>query len=575
MGRTAATLGGAGTGAAIGTAIMPGVGTALGAVGGGLLGYLGSSSDTKAQAPPIDPRVYQYGGNMSGVGNERVQGYDTQGGAYRSEATHAQGRGISDYGAQQSANNAAYNANQAATHIGQQGVQAQQQSLARQQAGNNALAAFANQPQGPSAAQAQLQQGANQAFAQQMAAARSGTNAGGQANAMRGAAFQQAGIMGNMNAQQAALRAQEGQAYQQQRLAALGAAQQGYSAEAGTAGQMRGADFNNAQLQAQTQLQGGQLQAGTQLGYGNLQAQNRQQNDAYSLGLGQLAAGQDQFSQNVYAQQAAMNMRGQEFAAGQAMQANQLNMQADQANNAGMFGMASGGMGAVGSMLSDTREKKDIAHAQGVADALAALGERRTPFSARAAGQGFSADTSEFNTSYGDARDATRRVMPIDRGTVVRSQVPRDSDLSAAGYYDRPQTAAVARFPDAPGVARSADVPTARFQDTDLRMPAYEYGYRNPFSPGAAPGRHVGPMAQQLEQNPATAGTVQDTPQGKMVDPGRLTMVNTSAIGEQQQRLDALEKQLAALGVQPNRTSYGGADLNALDDAYARDRAYR
>jgi hypothetical protein len=108
--------------------------------------------------------------------------------------------------------------------------------------------------------------------------------------------------------------------------------------------------------------------------------------------------------------------------------------------------------------------------------------------------------------------------------------------------------------PRAPDTA-SLDQAYAREQNApavDLR-PArgYSYEYKDPNAPGAAPGRHVGPMAQDLEQT-AAAGTVKDTPTGKVVDTPALTMVNTAALSEQQRKMQELERQLAALsGAQP------------------------
>lgn len=78
--------------------------------------------------------------------------------------------------------------------------------------------------------------------------------------------------------------------------------------------------------------------------------------------------------------------------------------------------------------------------------------------------------------------------------------------------------------------------------DTVKGAPAYSYNYKDPSQPGAKPGRMVGPMAQDLERGPLGNTVVKDTPQGKMVDSGRLTMVNTSAIAEQQKQLDALKR---------------------------------
>jgi hypothetical protein len=69
----------------------------------------------------------------------------------------------------------------------------------------------------------------------------------------------------------------------------------------------------------------------------------------------------------------------------------------------------------------------------------------------------------------------------------------------------------------------------------------YEYEYKEPDAPGAAPGKQVGPMAQDLEHT-AAKGTVHTGPDGKKsVDTGRLALVNTAALSEQQRRLERLE----------------------------------
>jgi hypothetical protein len=74
----------------------------------------------------------------------------------------------------------------------------------------------------------------------------------------------------------------------------------------------------------------------------------------------------------------------------------------------------------------------------------------------------------------------------------------------------------------------------------------YEYEYKDPNAPGAAPGRQVGTMAQELEQTSA-APVVHDTPFGKQVDTARLPLALAPAVGETQRRVDELERQLAAL----------------------------
>lgn len=556
MSKTSSALGGAGVGAAAGTAVMPGIGTAVGAVGGALLGYLGGSDDQKPAPYQADRQNFEYGGHMSAVGKQRAERYDTQGNDLRDQATGVQRRNMYNSGAQGYADTSAHQA-AAALGYGDQARGQQVQSLNDQRQAAQALGAFAQQGPGPSAAQAQLQAGANQSFAQQMAAARSGSNAGGQANALRGAAFQQAGIMGQENAQAAELRANENTAFQAQKLNALSAAQQGYGAVAQDAQGLRSSDQSSAQLGAQTALQGGQLQSQTALGMGSLAQQNRSQNDAYSLGLGQLAGQQDQLASNVYGTQLSANMNSEQLAASNYNAAMGLNVSQQNANNAGMMSMGSAGLGAAGSMMSDTRAKKDIAHAEGAADALAALGypDAATDRSYavqggkldRARRAGIDSDQSDFNTSYGPQLGA----LPVRR------------DLGAA--------------PDAMPTARFLDYqpPTARFDDMqpDLRgVPNYSYQYRDPHAPGAAPGRQLGPMAQDLEANPATAHLVHDTPNGKMVDTGRAAMLALPAIGEQQRRLDKLED-AQALGLGADRSPDEITHLNDADEKRFRSWA--
>lgn len=98
---------------------------------------------------------------------------------------------------------------------------------------------------------------------------------------------------------------------------------------------------------------------------------------------------------------------------------------------------------------------------------------------------------------------------------------------------------------------------------TDLRpAQGYSYEYKDPSAPGAAPGRHFGPMAQDLEKTPAGKSVVETGPNGmKRINAPRLTLVNTSAIAEQQRRLDRLEE-LA-----------GKVPTDALDAAYQRQMA--
>ena len=149
--------------------------------------------------------------------------------------------------------------------------------------------------QGPSAAQAQLQTGTNQALSSQLALARSGRGFGGNAAAMGQAQGNVAGIQANMANQSAMLRAQEDAAWRQRQAANM-------SSAAGIA-QGAGSQY------------GGQSQANL-----NAYLQNQQQNDAAALGYA--GQGQNAYNQGVALNQSGMGLqnqiRGQEMQGGQA-----------------------------------------------------------------------------------------------------------------------------------------------------------------------------------------------------------------------------------------------------------------
>lgn len=99
------------------------------------------------------------------------------------------------------------------------------------------------------------------------------------------------------------------------------------------------------------------------------------------------------------------------------------------------------------------------------------------------------------------------------------------------------------------------DVPTekpdVRAPDTDALDRAYrgtssnEYSYKDPNAPGAAPGRHVGPMAHELRSLP---GVVEKGSDGMdRVNPDRLSLANAAELGETRRDLDALRARLGAL----------------------------
>lgn len=82
--------------------------------------------------------------------------------------------------------------------------------------------------------------------------------------------------------------------------------------------------------------------------------------------------------------------------------------------------------------------------------------------------------------------------------------------------------------------------------DAAYRRPtSNSYEYKDPSMPGAAPGRQAGPMADELKGIP---GVVRPGPDGfDRVDTPRLTMNNTSQIGNNTRDIDALRRDMDAL----------------------------
>jgi hypothetical protein len=80
----------------------------------------------------------------------------------------------------------------------------------------------------------------------------------------------------------------------------------------------------------------------------------------------------------------------------------------------------------------------------------------------------------------------------------------------------------------------------------------YSYDYKDPSTPGAAPGRQSGPMAHELKALP---GVVQPGADGlDRVDTNRLSLTNASEIGNLRRELDALNGRIASGQSNPNGT---------------------
>lgn len=95
---------------------------------------------------------------------------------------------------------------------------------------------------------------------------------------------------------------------------------------------------------------------------------------------------------------------------------------------------------------------------------------------------------------------------------------------------------------------RSADATAARtnaiapvdYGFSKPALPAYSYDYKDPSAPGADPGRHFGPMAQDLEKTPAGASVVVNQGGKKGIDTGRLSLANASETARLRAQVDAL-----------------------------------
>jgi hypothetical protein len=158
--------------------------------------------------------------------------------------------------------------------------------------------------QGPSAAQAQLQSGTNQAMASQLAMARSGRGFGGNAAAMGLAQGNMAGIQANQANAASQLRAQEDAAWRQRQAGNLTnvAGMQGQQAQANLGAAVQGRSQNDAMYQGMLGL--GQNAWQTGIGAGM---------EGYNVGMQGYGASLD-------GQRLATDIRGQEMSGNQAFE---------------------------------------------------------------------------------------------------------------------------------------------------------------------------------------------------------------------------------------------------------------
>jgi hypothetical protein len=272
----------------------------------------------------------------------------------------------------------------------------------------DALASFAaDHPAGPSAAEQQLRQGANEQMLQTMALANSGRGAGGSAGAARDAMFANARTAGQVNAQAAELRAREEAARRGEDLSALGAASQAYGAVGDLDASRSAAE--NAAYQAEL------ARRGQQVDMAQFDAELRQRaqeaNDATNLGYLDAELGYEGIAQGYG--NAGLDAYGMQLDSDTAynqalLESNRQKREEDQARDSQFWGMVEG----AGSLLALSDERAKDFHGYEDAD-LSAVGSHLYTYTdptelGAAEGEQLSGTAQELERS--SARRAVREV---------------------------------------------------------------------------------------------------------------------------------------------------------------------
>lgn len=396
------------------------------------------------------------------------------------------------------------------------------------------LQSFADRPEGPSAAQAQLQAGTNQALASNLALARSGGGFGESAGSLGQAGRNAATAIANQGTSAAQLRAQETQADRAQRLQALG-----------MSGDVLGAQRSGTQAEGTQELQAQQQRDAAALGYAAEARANR--GAASDMSARAEEARRAGMGLGLEAERAALEGRqGYEQTKEDLYKAElgdvQATRAADRARDKDWADTASGAIEAIGGVfgLSDVRAKtnivptgkamRDFETYQGTDKDLAWTPRTKQGITAAQANDRARDQKQERAAAFAN------RLRAFGGGA-------EHSDLAA-------RSTAFGGMGSNPGMGGNtrggSPYMTARFMsDEDQKedvseyvgVGKYDYNYKDPDRHGH--GRFRGPMAQELEDIP---GVVHDTPEGKMVDSGRLAMANASEIGELRREMELLRR---------------------------------
>ena len=536
-------------------------------------------------APHYDPNAqnFQYGlGRSDSYASQQSRSYDDQQARLQALAGDAYNRQAPTQAMPQSIQ---FQQSDGQGYLNGAGADARRQQLAALGGltqSNQALGQFAQR--GSQASRGVIQQAADLGARQQMGMARAQPGGGGAA--LRGAAFNAAGIMNNAG-NTAAIASQQDRA---QSLAALQGVQSGQGALAGYAGQLRGADIGLAQTQAgqanydagaSNAFSQGQQQLQFNVGQNNLNAnlQSRQQSDAFALGAldqsrqyeglrNDVASGNAQAGYNLESARAQ--------GAGLGVQTYNTGIENSNRRQDRNTGMVAAALGAI----SDVRAKKDIKPADGIGGFFHRLGagylgtsaaparKSTGPTDAVSSPSGDGAPSSDGYVGekgpHGYSQEQAKKLYygQLHNEGSIGAQFANAHDTNARQDVDFNQDEF--RTPGTAGrigLGSAGDARQARLSQLaalgggapDLRpAQGYEYAYKDPEAHGQ--GRYVGPMAQDLEHLPGVVE--QDSNGTKSINAPRLTLANTAAVSEQQRRIDRLE-QLAALGGGSPPPDYG------------------
>jgi hypothetical protein len=447
---------------------------------------------------------------------------------------------------------------------------------------------------GPSAAEALLRSGTANAANQNLALANSGRGLGGGAAARRAAMLSNAQLFGRMNADLAALRAQETQQDLARRAGAASAAGQvagaGGQLALGTGGYVTGARGQAEGLATERGLgmigQGvGAMGTGAQaVGTGGQTALSAQE----LVGR----ANEAQLNAQVAREQNATNRRGQD----RGLQGQEA--QAEAQRQAGLVGMFATGIGSIFGKPSDRAAKTDITP---VFDSERSwVGGK--PLQVRRSGDIFLSDAAEpeRGTAGNSWVGGTQlKVRDPETGRLVNAtdspssggggRVPSEAETAVARAREDSLARATGRGRSmAQQFAEEMNMPhelghvspsPREAMRTIDNAPAYSFLYKDPERHGE--GRRVGVMAQDLEKTPAGRQAVFRSPDGmRAVDTGELSTINTAALFGVQQRQDDLESGQSALADEIRRMRRmfefepPEVDRDALDAAAQRERSF-